>query len=74
LYRSCTPLTILGYIAGYRIDTLATLCFRLGVRHQDRHQVFGSGHLERIEQSMRDVYPDFGAELREFNGGPSMRT
>jgi putative transposase len=30
-----------------------------------RHQVLGSRHLERMEQSMRDVC----AELREFNGG-----
>jgi putative transposase len=33
-----------------------------------RHQVFDSGHLERLEQIMRDVCTDFGAELREFNG------
>jgi putative transposase len=33
-----------------------------------RHQVFGSRHLERMEQIMRDVCADFGAELREFNG------
>jgi hypothetical protein len=25
-----------------------------------------------MEQSMRDVCADFGAELREFNGGPSI--
>jgi putative transposase len=33
-----------------------------------RHQVFGSRHLERMEEIMRDVCADFGAELREFNG------
>ena len=29
----------------------------------------GSRYLERIEQTMRDVCADDGAELREFNGG-----
>jgi REP-associated tyrosine transposase len=33
-----------------------------------RHRVFGSRHLERMEQIMRDVCSDFGAELAEFNG------
>ena len=33
-----------------------------------RHQVFGSRHLERMEEIMRDVCADFGAELRKFNG------
>ena len=33
-----------------------------------RHHVFGSRHLERMEQIMRDVCADFGCELAEFNG------
>jgi putative transposase len=33
-----------------------------------RHQVFAARHLERMEEIMRDVCADFGAELREFNG------
>ena len=33
-----------------------------------RHQLFTSRHLERMEQIMRDVCADFGAELAEFNG------
>jgi putative transposase len=33
-----------------------------------RHQVVGSRHLEPMERSMR-VCADFGAALREFNGG-----
>ena len=36
-----------------------------------RHPVFGSRHLDRMEQIMRDVCADFGAELREFNGEAS---
>ena len=35
-----------------------------------RHEVFGSAHLERMEEIMRDVCADFGADLREFNGEP----
>jgi hypothetical protein len=31
-------------------------------------------HLERMEQSMRDVCADFGAEFREFKVGPSICT
>ena len=33
-----------------------------------RHEVFGAVHLERMEEIMRDVCADVGAELREFNG------
>jgi len=33
-----------------------------------RHPVFTGTHLERMEQIMRDVCADFGAELAEFNG------
>jgi putative transposase len=33
-----------------------------------RHPVFTARHLERMEQIMRAVCADFGAELREFNG------
>jgi putative transposase len=33
-----------------------------------RHKVFGSTHLERMQEIMRDVCADFGAELAEFNG------
>jgi len=33
-----------------------------------RHQVSGSGHLERIEQITRDVWADFGAKLCKFSG------
>ena len=32
-----------------------------------RHRVFSAVHLARMEQIMRDVCEDFGAELREFN-------
>ncbi len=35
-----------------------------------RHEVFGSAHLERMQEIMRDVCADFGAELAEFNGEP----
>jgi putative transposase len=42
----------------------------LGFVTEYRHQVFSSRHLERVEQTMRDVRADFGAELREFNGEP----
>jgi putative transposase len=35
-----------------------------------RHAVFAGCHLERLEEIMRDVCADFGAELREFNGEP----
>jgi putative transposase len=35
-----------------------------------RHKVFGSAHLERMEEIMRDVCADFRAELAEFNGEP----
>ncbi len=35
-----------------------------------RHNVFTSRYLERMEEIMRDVCADFGAELREFNGDP----
>jgi REP-associated tyrosine transposase len=33
-----------------------------------RHPVFTAQHLEPMEQIMRDVCADFGAELAEFNG------
>ena len=33
-----------------------------------RHNVFGAAHLERMQEIMRDVCADFGAELAEFNG------
>ncbi|MEV4188270.1 IS200/IS605 family transposase [Streptosporangium canum] len=33
-----------------------------------RHDVFADRHLERMEEIMRDVCADFGAELREFDG------
>jgi REP-associated tyrosine transposase len=33
-----------------------------------RHRVFGARHLERMEEIMRDVCADFGADLAEFNG------
>jgi REP-associated tyrosine transposase len=33
-----------------------------------RHPVFTAQHLERMEEIMRDVCADFGAELAEFNG------
>jgi REP-associated tyrosine transposase len=39
-----------------------------------RHNVFGGHHLERMEQIMRDVCADFGAELAEFNARPSTPT
>jgi hypothetical protein len=39
-----------------------------------RHQVFTTRHMERMEEIMRDVCADFGAELREFNGGPGTST
>lgn len=32
-----------------------------------RHRVFTGTHLERMEQIMRDVCPDFQCELAEFN-------
>jgi putative transposase len=35
-----------------------------------RHNVFGSAHLQRMQEIMRDVCADFGAELAEFNGEP----
>ena len=35
-----------------------------------RHKVFGSAHLERMEEIMRDVCADFRAELAGFNGEP----
>ena len=35
-----------------------------------RHKVFGSAHLERMEEITGDVCADFGAELAEFNGEP----
>jgi putative transposase len=35
-----------------------------------RHKIFTSRCLERMEQIMRDVCADFGAEPREFNGEP----
>jgi putative transposase len=35
-----------------------------------RHQVFAARHLEPMEEIMREVCADFGAELREFNGEP----
>jgi len=43
-----------------------------GLRTKYRRQVFGSRRLERVEQIMRDVHADFGAELREFNGEPNL--
>jgi putative transposase len=33
-----------------------------------RHRVFTAAHLGRMEEVMRDVCADFGAELAEFNG------
>ncbi len=33
-----------------------------------RHQAVTSRYLERMDEIMRDVCADFGAELREFNG------
>ena len=35
-----------------------------------RHKVLGPAHLERMQDIMRDVCADFGAELAEFNGEP----
>ena len=35
-----------------------------------RHKVFGAAHLKRMQEIMRDVCADFGAELAEFNGEP----
>jgi putative transposase len=32
-----------------------------------RHRVFSAAHLARMEEVMRDVCADFGAELAEFN-------
>ena len=32
--------------------------------------MFGSQHLERMEQILRDGCADFGCELAEFNGKP----
>jgi putative transposase len=39
-----------------------------------RHKVFTSRHLEPTEEIMRDVWADFGAALREFNGNPITAT
>jgi putative transposase len=36
-----------------------------------RHPVFSAGHLERLEEVMRDVCADFETGLAEFNGEPS---
>jgi putative transposase len=36
-----------------------------------RHPVFTAQHLERLEEIMRDVRPDSGAGLAEFNGEAS---
>jgi putative transposase len=33
-----------------------------------RHRVFTAAHLGRMQEVMRDVCADFGAELAEFNG------
>jgi putative transposase len=33
-----------------------------------RHRVFGPAHLKRMEQIMRDVCAEFGAELSQING------
>jgi putative transposase len=35
-----------------------------------RHKVLGPAHLERMQEIMRDVCADFGAELAECNGEP----
>jgi putative transposase len=35
-----------------------------------RHDVFDPAHLERMQEIMRDVCADFGAELAEFDGEP----
>lgn len=37
---------------------------------KDRHKVFGSAYLARMQEIMRDVGADFGAELAECNGEP----
>jgi putative transposase len=36
-----------------------------------RHAVFGSRHLDRMEEIMREVCADFETELQEFNGESS---
>jgi putative transposase len=35
-----------------------------------RHKVLGPAHLARMQEIMRDVCADFGAELAEFNEEP----
>ena len=47
------------------VDTLETLYFRFGFRHQDRYQVFSIRPVERI---MPDVARTPAGELREFYG------
>lgn len=66
-------LTILGFMTGYGdIRTGRHCVFILHVHlvfvTKYRHGVFTATHLERMQEIMRDVCADFGADLAEFNG------
>ena len=66
LYRSCTLLTILGYIAGYLDGHAGKAAFSPWFSPKYRYQLSGFRPPGPMEQIMRDA--DFGGELREFNG------